>query len=71
MESAFKVKADGWLVKKIIALVWKWARAKGVGWVRKGGGGGGGEGGGVRAERRMEGGEVRGEWRGLGRREQQ
>lgn len=27
MESAFKVKADGWLVKKIIALVWKWARA--------------------------------------------
>lgn len=31
MESAFKVKADGWLVKKIIALVWKWARAKGLG----------------------------------------
>lgn len=27
MESAFKVKADGWLVKKIIALVWKWDRA--------------------------------------------
>lgn len=27
MESAFKVKADGWLVKKIIAVVWKWARA--------------------------------------------
>lgn len=26
MESAFKVKADGWLVKKIIALVWKWDR---------------------------------------------
>lgn len=31
MESAFKVKADGWLVKKIIALVWKCARAKGLG----------------------------------------
>lgn len=38
MESAFKVKADGWLVKKIIALVWKWARARG--WVGTGGGGG-------------------------------
>lgn len=53
MESAFKVKADGWLVKKIIALVWKWARAKGVGWVREGGGGG------VRA-RQAHGGWVRG-----------
>lgn len=39
MESAFKVKADGWLVKKIIALVWKWARAclPRRGWVGMGG----------------------------------
>lgn len=39
MESAFKVKADGWLVKKIIALVWKWARTSlpRRGWVGMGG----------------------------------
>lgn len=39
MESAFKVKADGWLVKKIIALVWKWAcmRLLRRGWASIGG----------------------------------
>lgn len=39
MDSAFKVKADGWLVKKIIALVWKWARASfpRKGWLGMGG----------------------------------
>lgn len=38
MESAFKVKADGWLVKKIIALVRKWdcASLPRRGWVSMG-----------------------------------